>query len=585
MTFPDFPPQVDPRKDIYKPLPLTADVVDWKTIDATDISTRVLRDIAEILSQDKNDSGDLEVLFRKEGSFWRDTLALTAHIRTFSGPSIIGGTLRQLGDARGVNGFILTKKTSLVVSASPETSWVDCSFTFRTAEPQARCQGKMMLVPEDDSDGTVRWKIWSLATMLLEFEGLPEDVGRLTSPSPAIPAASTALETDVLIVGAGNAGLVQAARLKALGIDHLVVEKNARAGDNWSNRYDYLRFHIGKNYCQVPYLPYPRATNYMLTRNDLRDHMQRFADEFDLDKRSTSYDDASRTWAVGTMILATGLGYSVPRVPEIADKERFAGPHMHSHHFRNGAHLKAQGVRSVIVDCHSVGLQVTMVQRSPILIIPMAYYEDPQGLGVFDYVSTSTGDAMFMMGALQVGGELSRQGHAARARAEPNRYKAAIEAGFRVKDCTQTDLLGLLLTSAGRFMVDMERGAMDLIASGVVKVVPGSPAAHTSSGLQIDDGRCVEGDAIVWCTGYNTDAREELAGILGDGWEKIAAKLEATMGLDVEGELRGMYKRIERQERLWILGGGTAQHRWYSRMIALQVQGVLEGILPDAFRD
>jgi hypothetical protein len=49
----------------------------------------------------------------------------------------------------------------------------------------------------------------------------------------------------------------------------------------------------------------------------------------------------------------------------------------------------------------------------------MAFYEDPSGLGVFDYVSTATADAMFMTGALQVGGELSRQGHAARARAEP----------------------------------------------------------------------------------------------------------------------------------------------------------------------
>lgn len=128
---------------------------------------------------------------------------------------------------------------------------------------------------------------------------------------------------------------------------------------------------------------------------------------------------------------------------------------------------------------------------------------------------------------------------------------------------------------------------MDLIASGVVKVVPGSPAAYTQKGLQLESGSHVEGDAIVWCTGYNTDARQELAGILGKGWEHVAARLEATMGLDAEGELRGMYKRHERQDNLWILGGGTAQHRWYSRIIALQVQGVLEEDLgfPDACRD
>lgn len=166
-----------------------------------------------------------------------------------------------------------------------------------------------------------------------------------------------------------------------------------------------------------------------------------------------------------------------------------------------------------------------------------------------------------------------------------DRYKAVIEAGFRIKDCTQDDLLNLLFANAGKFLVDMGTGGFDLIASGVVKVVPGSPVAYTREGLQLDSGIRVEGDAIVWCTGYNTDIREELEMTLGDGWRKIAARLEATMGVDAEGELRGLYKRFERQDRLWVIAGGTAQHRWYSRMIALQVQGVLEGVLPDACRD
>lgn len=471
MQLPDFPPRFDARRDIYKPLPSTGHLVDWETVDATDVSSQLLDQLAATLSQEGSNNKALESLFRRDGSFWRDTLALTAHIRTFSGPVTIATMLRRLGDARGISGFTLTKNASWVVSASPETvrltldgikrrasrltnmpqSWVDCSFTFRASQPKARCQGKMMLVPETDLDGTAKWKIWSLATYLAEFEELPEDAGLLTTSSPAIPAGDK-LETDVLIVGAGNAGLIQAARLKALGIDHMLVEKNARAGDNWSKRYDYLRFHIGKNYCQVPYLPYAKSANYILTRDELRDQMRRFADEFDLDKRvmydsviqSTAYDEAAQVWHVEVltgglvrsvrckaMVLATGAGYNMPRIPAIEDVGRFRGPEMHSNRFRNGASLKSQGVESVIVvgsaasafdvleDCHQAGLRVTMVQRSPILVIPMEYYEDPKGLGVFDHVSTTAADAMFMTGALHIGGELSRQGHAARARAEP----------------------------------------------------------------------------------------------------------------------------------------------------------------------
>jgi heterodisulfide reductase subunit A-like polyferredoxin len=36
----------------------------------------------------------------------------------------------------------------------------------------------------------------------------------------------------VLVVGAGHTGLEIAARLKYIGVDALVVEKNARIGDN-----------------------------------------------------------------------------------------------------------------------------------------------------------------------------------------------------------------------------------------------------------------------------------------------------------------------------------------------------------------
>lgn len=49
-------------------------------------------------------------------------------------------------------------------------------------------------------------------------------------------------------------GLLLAARLKALGVDYLIIDKNANAGDNWLLRYECLRFHVGKSFCETPYL-------------------------------------------------------------------------------------------------------------------------------------------------------------------------------------------------------------------------------------------------------------------------------------------------------------------------------------------
>lgn len=165
-----------------------------------------------------------------------------------------------------------------------------------------------------------------------------------------------------------------------------------------------------------------------------------------------------------------------------------------------------------------------------------------------------------------------------------NRYEAVMKAGLRLKDCTQDDLLTNLLTNAGGFIVDMGTGGVDLITAGVIKVVSGSPSSYTSRGIKLDNGQKIEADAIVWCTGYEKDVRTELPHILGRGWEKIALKLEPTMGVDAEGEVRGLWKRLPGIDGFWVMGGGTAQHRWYSKMIGLQVKGMLEGVLPEAFR-
>src|SRR5207248_1227862 len=45
---------------------------------------------------------------------------------------------------------------------------------------------------------------------------------------------------EVLIVGAGHAGLILAARLGQLEVDTLVFDKAPRVGDNWRNRYHSL---------------------------------------------------------------------------------------------------------------------------------------------------------------------------------------------------------------------------------------------------------------------------------------------------------------------------------------------------------
>jgi hypothetical protein len=62
-----------------------------------------------------------------------------------------------------------------------------------------------MLLPQASKLGPVEWKIWTLSTWLCGFDMYPEDERLLRSPSKVHSLKEDQLNTDVLIVGGGNA--------------------------------------------------------------------------------------------------------------------------------------------------------------------------------------------------------------------------------------------------------------------------------------------------------------------------------------------------------------------------------------------
>lgn len=62
------------------------------------------------------------------------------------------------------------------------------------------------------------------------------------------------LKNSRVVLILSTSGLITAARLKAIGVESVIVDRLARPGDNWATRYDSLRFHIGKSSCNPPFL-------------------------------------------------------------------------------------------------------------------------------------------------------------------------------------------------------------------------------------------------------------------------------------------------------------------------------------------
>jgi len=155
-------------------------------------------------------------------------------------------------------------------------------------------------------------------------------------------------EFDVIVVGAGFAGMYLLHRLRGMGLSARVYETGASVGGTWYwNRYPGAR-------CDAESLAYSYSFSRELedewnwseryaTQPEILRYAERVAAKFDLkrdirfERRVTRahFDDASGRWTVETdrgdrasarfCVMATGC-LSVPQVPQIAGLEDFAGP-------------------------------------------------------------------------------------------------------------------------------------------------------------------------------------------------------------------------------------------------------------------
>ena len=180
-----------------------------------------------------------------DASWWRDFFALTWDHQTFFGPSDIEKLLKDRCATMGFGKIKFAK--AFYQKVFPDVAWVLVQFSFETNRGLG--VGIARLVYAEDT----KWKAVTVFTQLEGLKDYPERVGPLrdftTREGNWLAERENSLkfakqDPEVLIVGGGQSGLASAAALARLGVSHLVVEKNARIGDNWRKRYDSLHLHV-----------------------------------------------------------------------------------------------------------------------------------------------------------------------------------------------------------------------------------------------------------------------------------------------------------------------------------------------------
>lgn len=87
-------------------------------------------------------------------------------------------------------------------------------------------------------------------------------------------------KTDVLIIGAGQAGLSMAYHLKQNSMRFHIVDGSDRVGDSWRKRYDSLTLFTPRSLSALPGLPLIGDPNSYASREEFADYLQRYAAHF-----------------------------------------------------------------------------------------------------------------------------------------------------------------------------------------------------------------------------------------------------------------------------------------------------------------
>ncbi|RDA94930.1 hypothetical protein CP533_0172 [Ophiocordyceps camponoti-saundersi (nom. inval.)] len=565
-------------------------------------------------------------LFTEHG-FWRDHLALSWRFRTVQGRGDICKFLEECAKSRDgfrIKSFALDSSSP---SRQPSVAPIDAVgsvvgiyafFLFDTVIGSG--QGLMRLVLLDG-----QWTIFTLYTSLRELRGheeltfdrRPVGVDHGEHPYRMNWAEKRRLEAEVgeddnlsvLIVGAGQGGLTAASRLKMLGLHALIIDQNERVGDNWRKRYHHLTLHDVVWYDHMPYIPFPPGWPIFTPKDKLAQFFEAYATLLELNVwtkttiKSSEWDEDKKRWHVtvsrvmndGSIQTRTlhprhiiqATGHSGQKyMPGFKGFDTFKGDVIcHSSEFA-GARKGLSGKKAVVIgSCNSGhdiaqdyfenGYDVTMVQRSSTIVVSSLAISDIilNPLFVEGGPPVEDGDLMMHSVPLSVFKAVQKETTQICRRHDRETLTGLERAGFKLNFGPQdTGFFMAYFEYGGGYYIDV--GASKLIAQGKIKIKQGQEVAEIlPHGVRLADGSELEADEIILATGYQ-NMKSHTKEIFGS---HVADQVKEVWGVNPDGELRTIWQDSG-HPGFWFHGGNLGLCRYFSRLLALQIKALEEGM-------
>jgi len=318
-----------------------------------------------------------------------------------------------------------------------------------------------------------------------------------SSPRPA----------DVLVVGAGPAGLAVAACLAQQGVRAEIIERSESVGSSWRRHYRRLHLHTVRQHSALPHLPFPGDLPRYVAREQVVDYLARYAEHFQLrpwfgeeaqsivreQGRWLTRCASGRSFLTRSVVLATGANGRANR-PSFPGQEVYGGRILHSADYREAQPFAGQRVlvvgmgntgAEIALDLEQNDVPATISVRSPVNIVRRDLLGRPVQVTsmLLSHLPHAVADALAIAFRKMTIGNLRPYGIETPA-VSPMRQ----------------------LREEGRTPV-IDVGTVDLIRRGRIAVRPGI-AGFTAQGVRFVDGREEPFDAVILATGYQAEVQE-----------------------------------------------------------------------------
>lgn len=319
---------------------------------------------------------------------------------------------------------------------------------------------------------------------------------------------------DVIIIGAGQAGLSVAYFLRRTQRSVLLLDAEKQGGGAWQHAWDSLRLFSPAAWSSIAGWPLPSSDHEYPHRDEVIDYLRRYEQRYGFDiQRPVQVTDIipvdggfqllsqpeQRSWFARAVVCATGT-WRNPFIPHIKGHDVFAGQQLHSAFYKRPEPFTGQDV--LIVGGANSGAQIlaevslfaastTWVTLEPPRFLP----DDVDGRVLFDRATA--------------------------------RWRALQEG--RTPEEPASSLGDIVMVPS--VIEARDRGVLQ---------AQGPLAELTSSAAVWPDGSLQDIDAIIWCTGF-----------------KPALQLLASLGIvQADGKVAVQGTQAEAVPGLWLVGYG-----------------------------